>query len=83
MQKNTKILLGVGALGLVGYYMWMTSAKTTTPATPTTTNFVGADGKKSGEPCTFKMSGEVINGKISELDTKYCFSTDGKRGLAI
>jgi hypothetical protein len=83
MQKNTKILLGVGALGLVGYYMWMSSAKTTPTTTPTKTNFVGADGKKSGEPCTFTMSGEVISGKISELDTKYCFSTDGKRGLAI
>ena len=84
MEKNTKILLGVGALGLVGYYMWMNSTKkTTNTTTPTKTNFVGADGKKSGEPCSFKMSGEVIKGSVSELYTKYCFSTDGKRGLSI
>jgi hypothetical protein len=85
MQKNTKILLGVGALGLVAYYMWMNSdKKSTTPTTtPAATNFIGADGKKSGETCSFKMSGEIINGKISEIDSRYCFSTDGKRGLAL
>jgi hypothetical protein len=81
MDKKTKILLGVAGLALVGYFLWESSAKEETN-TPTKVTFVNANGK-SGSPCTFKMDGEVVSGKVSELDTKYCFSSDGKRGLAI
>jgi hypothetical protein len=81
MEKNTKILLSVAGLALLGYYLWLHSSKNTAPAV-TTAKFVGADGV-SGQPCSFKMDGEIVSGKISELDNKYCFSTDGKRGLAI
>jgi len=81
MEKNTKIILGVAGLAVVGYYLWLHSSKNTAPAV-TTAKFVGADGV-SGQPCSFKMDGEVINGKVSELDKRYCFSSDGKRGLSI
>jgi hypothetical protein len=81
MDKNTKILLGVAGLALVGYFLWESSAKKESSAS-TKVTFVNANGK-SGSPCTFKMDGEVVSGKVSELDTKYCFSTDGKRGLAL
>jgi hypothetical protein len=84
MDKNTKILLGVAGLALVGYFLWESSAKQESSAS-TKVTFVNANGKsgKSGSPCTFKMDGEIVSGSVSELDTKYCFSTDGKRGLAI
>jgi hypothetical protein len=81
MEKNTKILLGVAGLALVGYFLWESSAKEETNA-PTKVTFVNANGK-AGSPCTFKMDGEVVSGKVSELDTKYCFSSDGKRGLSL
>ena len=81
MEKQTKILLGIAGLALVGYFLWESSSKEKTNA-PTKVTFVNANGK-AGSPCTFKMDGEVVSGKVSELDTKYCFSTDGKRGLAI
>jgi hypothetical protein len=81
MEKNTKILLGVAGLALVGYLLWESSAKEETNA-PTKVTFVNANGK-AGSPCTFKMDGEVVSGKVSELDTKYCFSSDGKRGLSL
>ena len=77
MNKNTKILLGVGAVAIVGYYLLNKSKK---QSTATTASFVNASGK-SGEPCTFKMNGELVKGKVSELDNKYCFSADGRRGL--
>ena len=80
MDKNTKILLGVAGLAVLGYLL-LHSAKDESSAS-TKVNFVNANGK-SGSPCSFKMDGEIVSGKISELDTKYCFSTDGKRGLAI
>jgi hypothetical protein len=81
MDKNTKILLGVAGLALLGYFLWEKSTKDTTNDT-TKKSFVNASGK-SGQACTFKMDGEVVSGKISELDNKYCFSSDGKRGLAL
>jgi hypothetical protein len=81
MDKHTKILLGVAGLVLVGYLLFEKSKKGATKD-ETKKSFVNASGK-SGEPCTFKMDGEVISGKVSELDTKYCFSSDGKRGLSI
>ena len=81
MEKNTKILLGVAGLALLGYFLFENSSKdATNDATKKT--FANASGK-SGQPCTFKMDGEIVSGNISELDNKYCFSTDGKRGLAI
>jgi hypothetical protein len=85
MDKNTKILLGVAGLALVAYFLWEKSSKDATndaAKSTTKTNFVSANGL-SGSPCSFKMDGEIISGKVSELDNKYCFSTDGKRGLAI
>jgi hypothetical protein len=81
MDKNTKILLGVAGLALLGYFLWENSAKDASNDT-TKKTFVNASGK-SGQPCSFKMDGEIVAGKVSELDNKYCFSTDGKRGLAI
>jgi hypothetical protein len=78
MDKNTKILLGVAGLALVGYFLWQSSSKEKTNASKV--SFVNANGK-SGQPCTFKIDGEIVSGKVSELDTKYCFSSDGKRGL--
>jgi len=81
MDKNTKILLGVAGLSLLGYFLWEKSTKDTTNDA-TKKSFVNASGK-SGQACTFKMDGEVVSGKVSELDTNYCFSSDGKRGLAI
>ena len=81
MDKNTKILLGVAGLALLGYFLWENSAKDATNDDQKKT-FVNASGK-SGQPCSFKMDGEVISGNVSELDTKYCFSKDGKRGLSI
>ena len=77
MNKNTKILLGVSGLALLGYFLWENSKNDTTKAT-----FANASGQ-SGQPCSFKMDGEIISGKVSELDTRYCFSKDGKRGLSI
>jgi hypothetical protein len=85
MEKNTKILLGVVGLALVGYFLWEKSSKDeTNDAAKATikTNFVSANGG-SGNPCSFKMDGEIIVGKVSELDNRYCFSTDGKRGIAL
>lgn len=81
MEKNTKILLGVGGLAVLGYLLWQNSAKEENNTTAKVT-FANASGK-AGSPCTFKMDGEIVSGSVSELDTKYCFSTDGKRGLAI
>lgn len=81
MDKNTKILLGVAGLAVLGYLLLQNSAKDESSAS-TKVTFVNANGK-AGSPCTFKMDGEVVSGKVSELDTKYCFSTDGKRGLAL
>jgi len=77
MDKNTKILLGVAGLALVGYYLFQSSSKETNSSKVT---FVNANGK-SGQPCSFRIDGEVVNGKVSELDTNYCFSSDGRRGL--
>lgn len=77
MEKNKKILLGVGVVALVGYLLWSKSKKSTQTA-----SFVNATGK-SGEPCTFKMNGEMVKGKVSELDNTYCFSADGRRGLLV
>lgn len=82
MEKNTKILLGLAAVGVVAYLLWEKSPKDSANDA-LKASFVSADGKKSGEPCTFNMNGEVLKGKISEIDSKYCFTTDGKRGLAI
>ena len=79
MDKNKKILLGVGVVALVGYFLWNKSKKSTSTETASFVNAVG----KSGEPCSFKMNGEIVKGKVSELDNKYCFSPDGRRGLAI
>jgi len=79
MDKNTKILLGVAGLALVGYLLFDKSTKAKDEPKK---SFVNASGK-SGQPCTFKMDGGVVSGKVSELDTKYCFSSDGKRGLSI
>ena len=81
MEKNTKILLGVAGLALLGYFLWENSAKDATNDAAKKT-FVNASGT-SGQPCSFKMDGEVVSGKVSELDNKYCFSTDGKRGLSL
>jgi hypothetical protein len=81
MEKNTKILLGVAGLALVGYFLYQKSTKDATSDT-SKKSFVNASGK-IGQPCTFKMDGEVVSGKVSELDTKYCFSSDGKRGLSL
>jgi len=81
MDKNTKILLGVAGLALVGYFLFEKSTKGATQDVPKK-SFVNANGK-AGSPCTFKMDGEVVSGKVSELDTNYCFSSDGKRGLSI
>ena len=81
MDKNTKILLGVAGLALLGYFLWEKSSKDATNDAAKK-GFVNASGK-SGQPCSFKMDGEIVAGKVSELDNKYCFSTDGKRGLAI
>jgi hypothetical protein len=81
MDKNTKILLGVAGLALVGYFLFEKSSKDASNDA-TKKSFVNASGK-SGQPCTFKMDGEIVSGKVSELDNKYCFSSDGKRGLAI
>jgi hypothetical protein len=81
MEKNTKILLGVAGLALLGYFLWENTSKdATNDATKKT--FANASGK-SGQPCTFKMDGEIVSGNISELDNKYCFTKDGKRGLTI
>lgn len=80
MEKNTKILLSIAGVALIGYLIWEKSAKDS--SNDTSKAFVNASGK-SGQPCTFKMNGEIIKGKISEFDNKYCFSSDGKRGLAI
>ena len=79
MDKNTKILLGLSALAVVGYLLWNKSNKKTATSS---VSFVNASGK-SGEPCSFKMNGEIVKGKVSELDNKYCFSPDGRRGLSI
>ena len=80
MNKDTKILLGVAGLALLGFFIWEKSSKDAT--NDSTKSFVNASGK-SGNPCTFKMDGEIISGKVSELDNKHCFSSDGKRGLSI
>ena len=81
MEKNTKILLGVAGLALLGYFLWENTSKDATNDTNATKKtFVYADGN---QPCTFKIDGEIVSGKISELDNKYCFSTDGKRGLSL
>ena len=81
MDKNTKILLGVAGLALLGYLLWENSAKDASNDAAKK-GFVNASGA-TGSPCSFKMDGEIVTGKVSELDNKYCFSTDGKRGLAI
>jgi hypothetical protein len=81
MEKHTKILLGVAGLALLGYFLWEKSTKDATNDAAKK-GFVNASGK-SGQPCTFKMDGEVISGMVSELDAKYCFSSDGKRGLSL
>ena len=81
MDKNTKILLSVAGLALLGYFLFEHLSKDKSNDT-TKKTFVNASGK-SGQPCTFKMGGEVVSGKVSELDTNYCFSSDGKRGLSI
>jgi hypothetical protein len=81
MEKQTKLLLGIAGLALVGYFLYEKSTKGATQG-ESKKSFVNANGK-SGSPCTFKMDGEVVSGKVSELDTNYCFSSDGKRGLAI
>jgi hypothetical protein len=81
MDKNTKILLGVAGLALLGYFLWENSSKDASNDTAKK-GFVNANGG-SGSSCSFKMDGEIVSGKISELDNKYCFSTDGKRGLAL
>jgi hypothetical protein len=81
MDNNTKILLGVAGLALVGYLLYEKSTKDSTNDT-TKKTFVNASGK-SGQPCSFKMDGEIVSGKVSELDNKYCFSSDGKRGLSL
>lgn len=75
MNKDTKILLGVAGLALLGFFI-LKSPKNTTKS------FVNASGK-SGSPCSFKMDGEIVSGKVSELDNRQCFSSDGKRGLSI
>jgi len=81
MEKQTKILLGVAGLALLGYFLWENSAKDeTNDATKKT--FANASGI-SGQPCSFKMDGEIVSGSVSELDNKYCFSKDGKRGLSL
>jgi len=80
MNKDTKILLGVAGLALLGFFIWEKSSKDAT--NDATKSFVNASGK-SGNPCTFKMDGEIISGKVSELDNRQCFSSDGKRGLSI
>ena len=76
MNKDTKILLGVAGLAIIGFFILGKSPKDTTKS------FVNASGK-SGSPCTFKMDGEIVSGKVSELDNRQCFSSDGKRGLSI
>jgi len=81
MEKQTKILLGVAGLTLLVYFLWESSSKEKTNSS-TKASFVNANGN-AGSPCTFKMDGEIVSGKVSELDTSYCFSTDGKRGLVI
>jgi hypothetical protein len=81
MEKHTKILLGVAGLALLGYLLWEKSTKDATNDA-TKKGFVNASGK-SGQPCKFKMDGGVVNGMLSELDNKYCFSSDGKRGLSL
>jgi hypothetical protein len=80
MNKDTKILLGVAGLALLGYFLWEKSSKDA--ANDTTKAYANASGK-SGSPCSFKMDGEIVSGTRSELDNKYCFTSDGKRGLAI
>lgn len=84
MDKNTKVLLGVAGLALLGYFLWENSAKDASndlAKEATKASFANANG--AGSSCSFKMDGEVISGKVSELDNKYCFSTDGKRGLSL
>jgi hypothetical protein len=76
MNKDTKVLLGIAGLALLGFFLYGKSSNDTTKS------FVNASGK-SGSPCTFKMDGEIVSGKVSELDNRQCFSSDGKRGLSI
>ena len=52
MNKDTKILLGVAGLALLGFFIWEKSSKDAT--NDSTKSFVNASGK-SGNPCTFKM----------------------------
>lgn len=80
MNNNNKILLGVAGLALLGYFIWEKSSKDA--ANDTTKAYANANGK-SGSPCSFKMDGEIVSGKVSELDNRQCFSSDGKRGLSI
>jgi hypothetical protein len=79
MNKDSKILL-VAGLALLGYFLWENSTKDA--ANDATKSFANASGM-AGNPCSFKMDGEIISGKVSELDNKQCFSSDGKRGLSI
>jgi len=81
MDKDTKILLGVAGLALLGYFLWENTAKDATNDA-TKKGFVNANGG-AGSACSFKMDGEIVSGKISELDNRYCFTSYGKRGLAI
>jgi len=81
MEKHTKILLGLAGLALLGYFLWEKSTKDATNDAAKK-GFVNASGK-SGSSCTFKIGGEIFSGTVSELDNKYCFSSDGKRGLSL
>lgn len=81
MDKNKKILLGVGIAVLLGYIIFNKSKKESTER-KLMSSFVNADGIKD-DTCVFKLNGEIVEGKRSELDKKYCFSINGKRGLAI
>jgi hypothetical protein len=81
MEKNTKILLSVAGLALLGYFLFEHLSKDKSNDT-TKKTFVNANGV-AGSSCSFKIDGEIVSGKVSELDTNYCFSSDGKRGLTI
>lgn len=81
MDKNKKILLGVGVAVLLGYILFNKSKKASTES-KSMSSFVNVDGIKD-DACAFKLNGEIFEGKRSELDKRYCFSIEGKRGLAI
>lgn len=70
MNKKTKILLGVGILGLATYYFLFKNTKE---------KKVNASGK-SNTPCSFMEGGELVDGKISSYDSNTCISSTGKRG---